>query len=119
VVLYAGDNDLAAGKSPETVCNEFREFVKGIHAALPETRIVYLSIKPSLARAKLVEEQRTANTLIAERIALDPRLIYLDVGAPLLDADGHPRREYFVKDGLHLSKEGYEVWAQLLRPLLK
>ncbi len=49
IVVYAGDNDIAAGKSPQTVLADYQAFVKKIHAALPNTRIVYIAIKPSIA----------------------------------------------------------------------
>lgn len=119
VVVYAGDNDLAAGKSAEQVRDDYRALVAKIHAALPETKIVFLAIKPSIARAKLIETQKKTNQMIADDIARNPRLVFLDVGTPLLDADGKPRPELFVKDGLHLSKAGYEIWTGLVAPLLK
>ena len=119
VVVYAGDNDLAAGKSAEQVRDDYRALVAKIHAALPETKIVFLAIKPSIARAKLIETQKKTNQMIADDIARDPRLVFLDVGTPLLDVDGKPRPELFVKDGLHLSKAGYAIWTGLVAPLLK
>jgi lysophospholipase L1-like esterase len=52
VLLYAGDNDIASGKSPQRVLGDFKAFVGRIHAALPETRIAYIAIKPCPAREK-------------------------------------------------------------------
>ncbi|MBL9124918.1 MAG: hypothetical protein JNG90_14880 [Planctomycetaceae bacterium] len=119
VVLYAGDNDIASGKTPERVRDDFRAFVDRVHSTLPETKILFLAIKPSPARAKHAAAQATANRLIADEIAKNPRLAFVDVGTPLLDAAGKPRAELFVKDQLHLSEEGYAVWSELLRPLLQ
>lgn len=119
VVLYAGDNDLAAGKSPAQVLEDFRQFVTKVHAALPNTRIVYLGIKPSLARWKLIDKVRAANELVREFAARDPRLVFVDVEKPMLGPDGKPRAELFLRDGLHLNAKGYQVWAELLRPHLK
>jgi lysophospholipase L1-like esterase len=119
VVLYAGDNDLAGGKTPEQVAADFREFTKAVHAKLPKARIIYLSIKPSVARWKIVDKGRKANELIAEQCKTDDRLTFLDVGTALLGADGKPRGELFAKDGLHLNAKGYEVWAGLLKPHLR
>ena len=48
VVLYAGDNDIAAKKSPEKIAADFREFATLVHKDLPATKIVFLSIKPSV-----------------------------------------------------------------------
>lgn len=118
VVLYAGDNDIAQQKSPEQVANDFGQFVKTVHAALPQTRIIFIAIKPSLRRWNLVEQMRQANALIRKQIAADPRLVYVDIDAPMIGADGQPRKELFQADGLHLNDTGYALWASLLRPHL-
>jgi lysophospholipase L1-like esterase len=119
VVLYAGDNDIAAGRSPERVSADFRDFVRLVHARLPKTRIVFLSIKPSKQRWRLYPTARRANALIEEMCKSDDRLVYVDLATPMLGADGTPRPELFVGDGLHLSPKGYELWASLLKPQLK
>ncbi len=119
VVLYAGDNDLASGKTPEQVAEDFRQFAKVVNERLPKARIIFLSIKPSPARWKLVDKSRTANELIAGQCKADPRLKFLDVGTSLLGADGKPRPELFRQDGLHLNAKGYEIWASLLKPHLQ
>jgi lysophospholipase L1-like esterase len=119
IVLYAGDNDLAAGKTPETVHADFKAFVSAVQEKLPRTKILYLSIKPSLLRWKLIDKIRKTNALIEAECKKSDRLVFVDVGTPLLGEDGQPRKELFAKDGLHLSPEGYQVWTRVLTPLLK
>jgi len=119
VLLYAGDNDIASGKSPETVCGNFKMFVQKVHATLPKCRIVFIAIKPSIARWKLVGKMREANRLIKAVTAADQRLEYVDIDTPMIGDDGQPRKELFVKDGLHLSTEGYELWTKLVLPHLR
>jgi lysophospholipase L1-like esterase len=119
VVLYAGDNDLAAGKTPEQVRDDFRGFVQAVHAKLPKVPVVYLGIKPSLARWRLADKIKRANALIEAECQKDKRLAFVDTWAPMLGADGLPRKELFVKDGLHLSAEGYKVWAAALKKHVK
>ena len=118
VLLYAGDNDIAAGVSPEKVFADFKEFVAKVQGALPDTRIAYLSIKASRSRTKFMDQFRTANRLIQEFIRTNPRLIYVDVFTPMLGQDGQPRAELFVSDQLHLNEEGYKLWAGIVRPVL-
>jgi lysophospholipase L1-like esterase len=118
VLVYAGDNDLAAGKTPEQVRDDFAAFVRKVHAALPKTRITYLSIKPSPSRWNLAEQIRTANNLIAQLTSTDARLDFIDVFTPMLDNDGKPRPDLFVNDRLHLNKTGYELWAAIVRARL-
>ncbi|MBW3542764.1 MAG: hypothetical protein KY476_21085 [Planctomycetes bacterium] len=119
VVLYAGDNDIASGKSAETVARDFDAFVAKVHAGLPRAHIVFIAIKPSLKRWSLYDKIREANRLIASRCAKDERLEFIDVAQPMLGEDGRPRKELFVKDRLHLSEAGYRVWTDALGPLLE
>lgn len=118
IVLYAGDNDIAAGKSPERVAEDFRQFVSRVREDLPRARIVYLTIKPSLSRWKLWPKMQAANALIEKECADDEQLTYVDVGAPLLGEDRRPQAEMFIKDGLHLSPAGYKAWSELVQPHL-
>lgn len=119
IVLYEGDNDIGRGGTGPQVFQDFKTFVQKVHAALPKTKIVYLAVKPSIARWHLIDQVRTANLLILEYTYGDPRLIYVDTDAPMLNADGEPRPELFVEDGLHMSDEGYAIWNKLVAPHLK
>ena len=119
VVLYAGENDLQLGQTPAAVQASFRAFCAKIHAALPQTRIVYISIKASPSRAKITDKIVAANELIAAECRRDPRLTFADVFHPMLDAQGNPRPELFVKDLLHLNATGYAIWVPIVAPLLK
>ncbi len=118
VVFYAGDNDIASGKSPEQVAADYEAFVAAVRAKLPETKIVYIGIKPSIARWKLVDKVRAANKLIQTATEKDEHQVFVDVDAPMIGEDGTPRKELFRDDGLHLSAAGYEVWNELVAPHL-
>jgi lysophospholipase L1-like esterase len=119
IVLYAGDNDLAAGKTPERVRDDLRAFAKLVHDKSPKVRIIFISIKPSLLRWSLIDRIRKANALVEAECKKDERLVYLDIVTPMLGADGKPRRELFRPDGLHLNAKGYELWAERLKPYLE
>lgn len=118
VVFYSGDNDLNSGKTPAQVAADMKRFVAAVHAALPRTRIAIISIKPSLARWKLVDRMREANRLVQQIAAGDPRLTYVDVFPLMLGPDGKPRPDLFVADGLHMTAAGYAIWKKALAPFL-
>jgi lysophospholipase L1-like esterase len=118
VVVYAGDNDLASGKTPQRVANDFEALIKKVHAALPNTRIVYIGVKPSMARWKLIDTVREANRRMREIAARHEQVIFVDVEQAMLNDQGQPRPELFVKDGLHMTPEGYEIWTRLIAPHL-
>jgi len=115
IAFYAGDNDVADGKSPEQVAGDFRHFVDIVHAQLPNTEIIYLPVKPSLARWALWPKMQETNVLVAEFIRGKERLAYVDTATPMLGADGKPRPELFLDDGLHMNAKGYRIWSDLLR----
>lgn len=119
VVVYAGDNDLAAGKTPAQVVADFKAFVAGVHRALPTARIAFVAIKPSLARWSLIAQVRAANAGVRAVCDADDRLGFIDVDGPMLGYDATPRSDLFVKDGLHLSPKGYALWTTLTRPFVE
>jgi lysophospholipase L1-like esterase len=119
VVFYAGDNDLEAGKTPTQVLTAFQSFVATMHRALPDTRVVFVSIKPSIARWNIVDKMRAANQLVRDYARTDARLVYVDVFTPMLDALGQPKRELFLEDGLHMTPAGYAIWRELIAPVIR
>jgi len=115
VVMYAGGNDIDAGKSPARVLADFQAFTARVWSRLPRTEIAFISIAPNPARWAQVDRVREANRLVAASCRADPRLHYIDVFPEMLGADGRPRGELFVEDGLHMNRQGYEVWIPRVR----
>lgn len=118
VILYEGDNDLSAGKSPEQVFQAFQRIYEQLRAETPHAKFVVLGIKPSPSRWKLAEKAQKANSLMREAVASDPYAVYVDTWTPLLGTDGKPDPQYYVKDMLHLSPAGYARWNAIVQPLL-
>ena len=119
IVFYAGDNDVAAGKSARRVFDDYKKFVKLVHQKLPGTRIIYIGIKPSRSRWSLWPVMNEANMMIKDFSGKDGRLFYFDSAMPLLRSDGKPNVDFFLKDQLHLNDKGYEVWTKQLRPIIE
>jgi len=119
VVIYAGENDLVEGETPERVLHDYQTFASIVHRKLPATRVVFVSIKPSVARDSLMGKIRATNRLISNFTRTDKRLGYVDVFTPMLDASGRPRRELFLEDGLHMNARGYVIWRDRIMPVLR
>jgi lysophospholipase L1-like esterase len=118
VVIYEGDNDIAIGIPPSMIRDTFREFTAKVHEYLPDTRIYFLTIKPSIQRWKMWARMKEANSLIASECEKDERLTYIDVSTPMLDDSGMVRKDIFLKDNLHMNESGYEIWKGIVRPVL-
>jgi len=118
IVFYAGDNDVAGGKSAQRVRDDYRRFVNLINDRLPQTRLIFVTIKPSGQRWTLWPEMNRANALIRDLCKAADRLSLADLAPPLLDSEGKPDDDLFLGDRLHLSPNGYAVWNETLRPIL-
>jgi len=119
IVLYAGDNDIDAGVSPQRLVELLDRFEHKIHAVSPHTLIVVISIKPSVMRWKLIDRIRAANRQIRAYCQTHSNIRYLDIEPQMLGPDRTPRPELFTADGIHLSPAGYRIWTNALKPLLQ
>ena len=118
VLLYEGDNDAAGGVAPDEIMAHFDAIAAGIHEVLPETRIYILAVKPSIQRWQLWESMSATNALLADRAANDARLTFIDIATPMLGEDGKPLPEIFVADNLHMNDAGYDIWRDVVRPIV-
>lgn len=119
IFFHAGDNDLAAGKSPEQVFNDFVKLVTFIHSKLPKAVIYFISLKPSEKRWKLHLDEQIVNKSIEDYTKTHPFLIYIDCYTMVSDAVGKPRPELFAEDKLHLNVAGYKLLTEKVRPYLE
>src|SRR5262245_32023382 len=115
LVVYAGDNDLGDGRTPNQVVGSFKQLVGTVERSLPRIPFGYMSIKPSPARAALMNQIVETNDAIRQEVMRHAAAFYIDVFTPMLDPNGEPRRDLFLADGLHLSRAGYHLWAVVLR----
>jgi lysophospholipase L1-like esterase len=115
IVMYAGGNDINAGKSPEKVFADFQTFVLTVRQKLPTTPIAYISIAPNPARWAQVARVRETNRLIENYTRTDARLSFINVFPRMLDPDGTPQEDIFVADRLHMNAKGYAIWQEVVR----
>lgn len=118
VVVYAGDNDLAGGKTPQSVAQDVQQFVRLVHAKLPQTWVFVVSIKPSIARWKRWGEMQEANQLIQDFLRTQDHAAYIDVATPMLDKNGRLSPDLFISDGLHPSAKCYAMWTSIIKPVV-
>lgn len=119
VLLYAGDNDIDAGRSPALVLQDVQLLVTRLRDALPHATIAYVAIKPSPARIDQLAAQREANMRIAAWARGQRGVVYIDVATPMLAADGMPREDLFLADRLHMNARGYALWRDAIAPWLR
>jgi len=118
VVYYSGDNDVETPTTSEQIAAEFVKFEQKVHKAVPNAKIIFISIKPSLRRWAFQDKMTKANAMVKSHISTGRNMVYLDVVPKMLGADGKPKPELFVQDGLHMTPAGYDIWTAAIKPLL-
>ncbi|MCA9273796.1 MAG: hypothetical protein KDA31_12220 [Phycisphaerales bacterium] len=118
IVYYCGDNDLGTDNTDaESAVAGFIQFAELVHERLPKTKILYMSIKPSVARWSNWEAMTRANVLVARYCGRHEHAYYMDLATPLLK-NGEPDPSLFKEDGLHLNAVGYARWTKVVQPLV-
>lgn len=119
IFLYEGDNDLAKGQSPEFIEKEFVEFSDRVKKQMPNTKIVFVAARPSIARQEMVAKQKDLNARIENWVKGKKNLFYLDMHSPFYLSDGSLMQDIFVSDKLHLNEKGYAIFASQIRTFIE
>jgi len=121
IYIYCGENDIAADPSisADTILNRFKIVYTIIRKKLKKNiPIVYVSMKPSLARWNYESKIVEANGLIKQFIETQKNILFLDVHNAMLDPDGMVKADIFLEDQLHMNAKGYTIWQGIIAPTL-
>ena len=120
VVIYCGENDFTNDTVTSKIVTErFITLFNLLRKELPRTEIVFVSMKPSPSRQRLMTEIDAANDEIRNFLQSKKRAAYVDIWDDMLDKDGEPRKELLLKDMLHMNAAGYAIWQKAIAPHLK
>jgi len=121
IYIYCGENDLAMDTSitPSMMLERYKKLHSIIRQKLGKRLpVVFISIKPSIARWKLEKTFIEANELVKSFLQSDRHASYLDVHQPMLDEKQEVLKDIFVQDNLHMNTKGYEIWIKVISPTL-
>ncbi|WP_443945995.1 GDSL-type esterase/lipase family protein [Pedobacter sp. AW1-32] len=115
LIIYAGDNDLGDGRNPEEIFIFFQQLMVKVNQKYEHLPCYFISLKPSLVRWHMADQFKYTNNLIeSEIIRLNGNWKFIDVFSKMLDKSRMPNPSYYGEDGLHLSAEGYRLWAEIV-----
>ncbi len=115
IVIYAGDNDLANGVSPEKLVQKFRTLTHLVRTSFPNVPLDFITIKPSPIRTYLLPEIRETNNLIRKELMRVEKAALINVFDSMLNEKGVARPELYLDDELHLNEQGYKIWKGVVR----
>ena len=119
IVFYAGENDIYFRKTSQIILEDFISFTNQVNSQLPNTKIIFISIKPSPKRWVLWNEMKKANQLIHNYSKKNPGLYYVNIASLMLNNKELPKHSLFLSDKLHMNNKGYDLWSEVLEPLLR
>lgn len=118
-VIMIGTNN-TGGDSAEKIAEGVTEIVKTVRTKLPTTKVLLLAVFPrgqDPEKSKASREKIAAVNAIIAKLDDGKTVRYLDLTPKFLEADKTISKEV-MPDYLHLSKKGYTIWAEGMKPLL-
>ena len=118
IAYYCGSNDVSLGEPAAAIVGRIVRFIERVSAALPDTRVVFVSINRAPSKEDRWDVVDDVNRQIEMYAASHPHVTYVDVNPVLFDASGKPRLDLYMGDELHLRPPAYEGFAKILKPVL-
>ena len=118
ILFYEGDNDLASGKSPARVFRDFKIFHELVGRELPDTHLGFIAVKPSPSRWHLRKKYEKYNEKINSYSRNEENITFIDIYSPMIGKNGRPDPSLFLKDSLHMTPKGYDIWEDQVRPFI-
>lgn len=119
VVYYCGSNDVNAKQGAEGIVRRFAQFSDKVHAALPDTRIFFVSVLRAPDKRARWGTVDSVNTAIAVMNAQSPWVFYIDLNPTVFDAAGQVRGELYRPDSLHYLPSTYDRFTAVIKPVLE
>jgi lysophospholipase L1-like esterase len=118
IAYYCGSNDVDSGEPAAAIVGRIRQFVDRVGAALPDTRVIFVSVNRAPEKQDLWDVVDEVNRQIQRYASTHPRVEFVDVNPVLFNPDGTSRLDLFMDDELHLRPRAYELFARILKPVL-
>ncbi|HWS49449.1 MAG TPA: GDSL-type esterase/lipase family protein, partial [Microbacterium sp.] len=107
LVVYIGSNDMSGlplySKSAEQTAELVLRYISTARERLPHTRIFYVAVTEAPARARVRDDIRSANRILAGRALSGADFAFIDTAPALLREDGSIDETLFGPDRLHFN----------------
>lgn len=113
-IVMIGTNNMGRD-SPQQIADGVKKIIETLQQKKPDMKILLLGIFPRSAKAddEVRVKVNDTNKLIS-KFADNKKVFYKDIGGKFLTKDGTLERK-IMPDLLHLSPEGYQIWADAIK----
>nr|WP_252732582.1 GDSL-type esterase/lipase family protein [Cellulophaga baltica] len=114
VFIYEGDNDISSKMKCKDILDSYNQIIAKINKYDLNTKIVIISVKPSIARWSLRRKYKSLNKKLELLCKLSHNLTYVNIWDIMLE-NKKLRTNIFLSDGLHMNNEGYALWHSIIK----
>ena len=115
IFIYEGDNDTNGGKTSEQILKDASLLLNKIRSRVSsKVEVLFISAKPSLARAQLKDQYLKFNADLKAWTEKQQNVKFVDVWTPMMDKKGEVMRDLFIEDQLHMNEKGYLIWKKVI-----
>ncbi|GAA5497131.1 hypothetical protein Rhal01_03321 [Rubritalea halochordaticola] len=110
-VLMIGTNNATSLHTPYEIYLGTEAIIKTVQQHCPGTTILLYDIFPRLRGGSPMQNLCSQANDLTDSLCDGKKVIRCSINQQLLDEQGQPNKKIFF-DGIHLSTEGYEIWAK-------
>jgi lysophospholipase L1-like esterase len=118
IVFFAGTNNIT-GSSNEMPADSIIYWIKNINHQVrkkyPIVPIFWIAITPTNSRIKAIDKVKDMNIRVKALCESEKKLFFIDTEKSFLNSEDKPRAELFIGDQLHFNRDGYKLWASLIK----
>ena len=111
-------NDISGNerdKSPDEVGRLLKYILGVVREKYPETPFFYIEITPTAKRWNVWPQIQEANRVLKTICDEDPNAYFISTSSHYLGNDGKPNPNLFRDDELHLNRDGYLKWTEIIK----
>ena len=121
IVIFVA-NDIAgveSDKAPKEVKRLFKDLVKQVRKRNPGTPVCWIEVTPTPKRWHVSKQIREASDFIEAYCSKQDDLHFISTFDQYTTPEGLPDSTLFRKDMLHLNRDGYLLWTDIIKTSLE
>ncbi|MDA9090887.1 GDSL-type esterase/lipase family protein [Porticoccaceae bacterium] len=118
-ILLIGTNNTGIRQDPaEETAVGIASIINDLNLRLPTTKVLLLAIFPRTDNADYHHINTKINKIICRQYAHSNGVCYLDINDNFFEEKTQQFTKGFLPDGVHLTEDGYRIWAEAMKPTL-
>jgi lysophospholipase L1-like esterase len=117
IVIMAGSNNISGGANDmplDSILFYTNYIIRKIRKQYPAVPVFWIAITPTWSRISVLDRVRQMNERWKEFFMLQEKVCFIDTFPHFINSEGKPRSEFFRSDQLHLNREGYRLWGDII-----